>query len=200
VYDEFAPKLGAEYHVFGITRRGYGASSAPTSEHSDYSANRLGDDVLAVLDALKISRPVLTGHSIAGSELSSVGSRHPEKIAGLIYLDAGYTYACACPPIFDPRTEPVPPTPILPSAPVPTDRDLESFAVFHSWQVRVLGLAEPESEPRQKYDSAPDGRVGKARDKSAVAKAIMGSTQTYTDIRAPILAIFPCPPQSDSTY
>jgi pimeloyl-ACP methyl ester carboxylesterase len=49
--------------------------------------------VLAVLDALKINRPVLVGHSIAGEELSSVGTRHPERVAGLIYLDAGYSYA-----------------------------------------------------------------------------------------------------------
>jgi len=36
---------------------------------------------------------VLVGHSIAGEELSSVGTRHPEKVAGLIYLDAGFPYA-----------------------------------------------------------------------------------------------------------
>ena len=49
--------------------------------------------MLAVIDALKLDRPILVGHSIAGEELSSVGSRHPEKVAGLIYLEAGYPYA-----------------------------------------------------------------------------------------------------------
>jgi non-heme chloroperoxidase len=49
--------------------------------------------VLAVLEALKINKPVLAGHFIGGEELSSVGSRRPEKVAGLIYLDAGYSYA-----------------------------------------------------------------------------------------------------------
>jgi len=53
----------------------------------------LGDDVIAVLDALQLTRPVLVGHSIAGEELSSIGSRHPERVAGLVYLDAGYQYA-----------------------------------------------------------------------------------------------------------
>ncbi len=88
VFDDFAPKLTPKYHVYGITRRGYGASSAPAS---GYSADRRGDDVLAVLDALKINRPVLVGHSIAGDELSSVGTRHPERVVGLIYIDAGYS-------------------------------------------------------------------------------------------------------------
>jgi non-heme chloroperoxidase len=46
-----------------------------------------------VIDALKLDRPVLVGHSFAGRELSSIGSRHPEKVAGLIYLDAAAPYA-----------------------------------------------------------------------------------------------------------
>jgi len=93
VYDDFAPKLTSQYHVYGITRRGYGASSAPAPDQKNYSSDRLGDDVLAILDALKIDRPVLVGHSAGGEELSSVGSRHPERVAGLIYLDAAYQYA-----------------------------------------------------------------------------------------------------------
>jgi non-heme chloroperoxidase len=94
VFDKFAPKLTAKYHVYGITRRGFGASSVPSpSGDATYSADRLGDDVLAVFDALKLTRPVLAGHSIAGEGLSSVGSRHPDRVSGLIYLDAGYSYA-----------------------------------------------------------------------------------------------------------
>ena len=90
VYDDFAPKLTGAYHVYGITRRGFGASSSPDT---GYSADRLGEDVVVVINALKLNRPVLVGHSIAGEELSSVGSRHPEKVAGLVYLDAAYGYA-----------------------------------------------------------------------------------------------------------
>jgi non-heme chloroperoxidase len=93
VFDKFAPKLTANYHVYGITRRGFGASSTPSPATASYAANRLGDDVLVVIDTLKISRPILVGHSLAGEELTSIGTRHPEKIAALIYLDAGYPYA-----------------------------------------------------------------------------------------------------------
>ena len=90
VFDDFAPKLTPQYHVYGITRRGFGASSIPAT---GYSADRLADDVLAVLDALKLDRPVLVGHSIAGEELSSIATRKPERVAGLIYLEAGYAHA-----------------------------------------------------------------------------------------------------------
>jgi len=90
VFDALAGKLAASYHVYGLTRRGFGASSTPPS---GYDANRLGDDVLEAMDALKLNKPVLVGHSIAGEELSSIGSRHFDKVAGLIYLDSGYSYA-----------------------------------------------------------------------------------------------------------
>jgi pimeloyl-ACP methyl ester carboxylesterase len=59
-----------------------------------------------VIAALNLNRPILVGHSLAGQELSSVGSRHPERVAGLIYLDGGYLYA------YDPRLpEPSSPQP-----------------------------------------------------------------------------------------
>jgi pimeloyl-ACP methyl ester carboxylesterase len=90
VYARFSARLTPSYHVYGITRRGFGASSRPPA---GYSADRLGDDVLAVLAALNLNRPVLVGHSIAGQELSSMGSRHSDKIAGLVYLDAAWSFA-----------------------------------------------------------------------------------------------------------
>src|SRR5947209_7944086 len=76
VYDGLAPKLTPEYHVFGITRRGFGTSSKPTS---GYSAASLADDILRVLDALKIDKPVLIGHSVAGDEMSSIGARRSDR-------------------------------------------------------------------------------------------------------------------------
>lgn len=92
-FDDFAPKFTRGHHVIGITRRGFGLSTRPAPTPENYSADRLGDDVLAVIAALKLDKPVLVGHSIAGEELSSIASRHPEKIAGLVYLDAAYPYA-----------------------------------------------------------------------------------------------------------
>ena len=89
-FDAFAPKLAATCHVYGVTRRGFGHSSTPPS---GYDADTLGDDVLAVIDSLGLRRPVVAGHSMAGEELSSIGSRHPERVSGLIYLEAGYDYA-----------------------------------------------------------------------------------------------------------
>src|SRR5579863_4124252 len=74
IFDDFAPKLTALGHVYGITRRGFGASGfADVQADTD----RLGADVLAVVEALKLDRPVLVGHSFAGSELSAAANAHP---------------------------------------------------------------------------------------------------------------------------
>jgi non-heme chloroperoxidase len=90
VFDDFAPKLASDHHVYGITRRGFGSSGFSPSDHP---LDRLGDDVLAVIDALKLERPVLVGHSIAGAEMSAVAASHPDRIAGVVYLEAAYPYA-----------------------------------------------------------------------------------------------------------
>jgi non-heme chloroperoxidase len=98
VFDEFAPLLTGLGRVYGITRRGYGASSAPAS---GYGVDRLASDVLRVLDAMALDQPLLVGHSIAGQELSLLAAQHSNRIAGVVYLDAAYRYALHRPGVQD---------------------------------------------------------------------------------------------------
>jgi pimeloyl-ACP methyl ester carboxylesterase len=93
VFDDFAPKFTQGHHVYGVSQQGFGKSSAPEPTATNYTADHLADGVLAVLSQLNINRPVLVGHSLAGEELSSIGSRYPQRVTGLIYLDGGYAYA-----------------------------------------------------------------------------------------------------------
>src|SRR5260370_13164293 len=51
VFDDFAPKLTVHNHVYGITRRGFGASGYADAENL---GERLSEGVLAVIDALKL--------------------------------------------------------------------------------------------------------------------------------------------------
>jgi non-heme chloroperoxidase len=90
VYADLAPRLAKHFHVYGITRRGSGVSSAPPS---GYTPKQLGDDIVAVLDTLHLTDPVLAGHSIAGEEMSAVSKYHPGRASALIYLDAGGAFA-----------------------------------------------------------------------------------------------------------
>jgi non-heme chloroperoxidase len=91
-FDDFALLLTPHFHVYGVTRRGYGDSSRP---RSGYGADRLGDDVVAIIRKLNIKKPILMGHSLGGQEVSDVATRYPKLIAGAIYLDAIYSYEAA---------------------------------------------------------------------------------------------------------
>jgi len=83
IWDDFAPRFAGGHHVYAITRRGFGRS---THAATGYSPERLAEDIVAVMDRLGIDKAVLVGHSIAGEELSAMGTRHPDRIAALIYL------------------------------------------------------------------------------------------------------------------
>src|SRR5215213_9396131 len=87
IYDDWARSLSATYRVLAITRRGFGASS---STAADYSTERLARDVLAVIDAERLQKPVIVGHGFAGEEMSWLGVNAPDRISGLVYLDAAY--------------------------------------------------------------------------------------------------------------
>lgn len=197
VFDKFASKLTPEHHVYGITRRGFGASSAPSS---GYTADRLGDDVVAVMDSLGLKRTVLVGHSIAGEELSSVGSRYPEKVAGLVYLDAAYSYA-----YYDPargdfnidlfalrnKLEQLKPGSGL-RDPRPLMREVvASLPGFE--RVLQQQLTELDATSTPAASTRPPVAPGRIRPGLAAAKSIAAGEEKYADIHVPILAIYALP-------
>jgi pimeloyl-ACP methyl ester carboxylesterase len=198
VFDKFAPKFIATYHVYGITRRGYGASSKPAPTTANYAADRLGDDVLAVIDALKLDRPILVGHSIAGEELSSVGSRHPEKVAGLIYLEAGYPYAYYDRSLGDVQIdqnclqrELEQLSPLVPPKKSQVQELLQSLPQFEKDLEAIQKRLPANSDTMPVPPITPDIQIG---------LAAMRGEQKYTEIHVPILAIFASPRDSGPMF
>jgi len=203
-FDGFAPKFTGKHHVYGITRRGWGMSSKPEPNDYNYDSDRLGDDVLAVMDALKLDRPVIAGHSLAGQELSSIGARHPERVAGLVYLDASYAYAFYSPTRTDERIGPD--SSILrrdlrrlygPNTPSQTRALIqemqETLPRLREDLQTVSGIMEGQSDPlRQPHETLRD-RIDEYLDSSG---------RKYTDIKAQVLAIVatpkPCGNQCDA--
>jgi pimeloyl-ACP methyl ester carboxylesterase len=189
VFDDFAPKLTGEYHVIGITRRGFGASGFRAD---DNTADRLGEDVLEVLDALKLEKPVLIGHSFAGLEMSSVAGQHPERVAGLVYLDAGYSYA------FD-NGKGADVTEMMklraPQLPGPQKADLASFAAYRDYAARLNGFAVPEAELRAQRKARMFGRVGDfiGPPGGSMLMAVLSAGKKYTQIPVPACFIYASP-------
>jgi pimeloyl-ACP methyl ester carboxylesterase len=186
VFDEFAPRLASLGHVYGITRRGFGRSSVPPS---GYDADRLADDVLAVLDALGLKQPVLIGHSIAGEELSSLAARYPSRAGGLVYLDAAGD-----------RTAPMPPMPAMKSVSFAqaSAADRRSIEALRAWEKTTLGMTFPESEFRQTRAIGADGSVGEFLVPAFVSRAISKGVKKpdYARMKIRALSIQSMPPPS----
>jgi pimeloyl-ACP methyl ester carboxylesterase len=190
VFDDFAPKLARDYHVYGITRRGFGHSTIATA---GYEADRLGDDIMTVLDAVKLKRPVLAAHSFGGAEVSSIATRHPERVAGVVYLDAAYEYAFHSETAaqfveeLPRRLQSIPPAVSL------GPDDLKDFAAFRAFGIRVNGFSQPESELRQCCDDPDLTPTSKRRTPSSVIQAIQAGAKQFGAVHVPVLAVFASP-------
>jgi non-heme chloroperoxidase len=191
IFDDFAEKLsGACCHVYGITRRGFGASTHPDS---GYDQQRLADDVLHVLDALKLVVPVVAGHSMSGEELTTLGDEHSDRLAGLVYLDATADptdypgSSAAYMALFNKL-----PAAMRANGSEAAASDLRSFQAFHDFKVRQNGFEYPEAELHNTYNRNPDGSVGSgnAPDKVHFVIGRGALPRDYSRIRVPVLAFF----------
>ncbi len=189
IFDKFAPKLTANFHVLGVTRRGFGSSSAPAPANGNYSADRLGDDILEVIDHLYLQKPVLIGHSIAGEELSSIGSRQPEKIGALIYLEAGYAYA-----LYDQAHGDL----MIDTIDLRRKLDdlLPGSGADQQSTLKALLIDLPRFEKELQAQQAvvmSQPKPGPIPMERSPADAIFAGQQKYASVRAPTLAIFAAP-------
>lgn len=196
-YDDIAPKLTPFCHVYGITRRGFGASSRPDS---GYTAQRSAEDVLKVLDALKLDRPVLAGHSFGGLDLLTIAAQHPTLAAGLVFLDSGDdpTLPFSAYGVAKVDAKKLPASMTVPESP-PNN---SSFQAYREWQLKAHGVMMPEAELRQRYPVNPDGSIGEDSTPKWVRDAIFAGIQKprYSSIHVPVLAILAVPLPLDEQF
>ena len=195
-FDDFAPALTPRHRVLAITRRAHPGSSTPAT---GYGFARLAEDILRVIDAMGVSRPIVIGHSFAGEEMHVLGARYPERIGGLVYVDAAFDRGD------DADTEAynaVAKT--LPGSPGPEPSDVVSFTALRAFQQRTYGVAAPEAHVRARFRTNPDGSVGDqwAPDlpiRQAITKEMQAAYNAYNPerIRVPSLAIYAVPRSAD---
>lgn len=184
-FDNFAPQFTSQHHVYGITRRGSGASSKPVPKNGNYSADQLGNDVLAVMKAIDIERPVLVGHSMAGEELSSIASRFPAQVSGLIYLDAATGFA-----FYDPAH---PPIEIEMNEIKHRIDEIEMGGVDEQKKLLELEAAVRKFETVLHQSNAEVANLPPLPPRSPIGAALNFGMEKYTSIPVPVLAIYACP-------
>jgi non-heme chloroperoxidase len=185
-YDDIAPKLTDRFHVYGYTRRGFGASDRPAE---GYELQRSVDDLLGVLDALKMNQPILVANSCGGWTLTRLAVQHPARLGGAVYLEAAddpmLTLAdYKFPPVDEAN---------LPKRANRPEYDYSSFDAYRRTQKARAGVTFPEAELRYQFSVKPDGSLGPELMSRTVRRAITTGArakQDYAHVRVPVLAIF----------
>ena len=77
-------RLRVSRRAIAYDQRGHGGSD-PAPE---YSVDLLAEDLGRVVQALQLRKFSLVGHSFSGTVVSAYAAKHPEQVAGVVYVDA----------------------------------------------------------------------------------------------------------------
>ena len=177
-FDDFAPRFIDRFHCIALTRRGFGESDHPTD---GYDTPRLVEDIRAALDALKLDRVILAGHSIAGEEMTRFAATYPNRVDRLVYLDAAYDRIDAD-SMFQ-EIFPVPPN--VPVRPQPTAADTATAAAYVAFVRHTRGVNIPEADIRTRYRYD-----GWNEEITTAYQSMTVEHPAYRAVRAPALAIY----------
>lgn len=183
VFGTFAPRFTDRHRVVAVTRVGFGGSDAP--ERDVYTLEARVAQLRGVLDALGIQRAVLAGHSLAGDEITEFARRHPERTAGLVYLDAALDHAEAL-------KQETTLTQFFTRAPRVTREDLRDATAYRAYLTRIRGVEFPLAEVRATVRTDATGMVVGEKAPQFVNAAILRSTPrlVYAGVKAPVLALY----------
>ena len=76
--------LSQDYRVFAVDMKGFGLTAKP--KDGEYHPRAFADHLLAFLDAMKIDRAVLVGHSLGGAVVTRLALRNPARVLGLVLV------------------------------------------------------------------------------------------------------------------
>jgi pimeloyl-ACP methyl ester carboxylesterase len=99
LWDGVAERLHADGHtVVAIDQRGHGRSDGP---ETGYEIDTAVADLLALIEALGLERPLLAGQSWGGSVVLELAWRHPKAVRGIVCVDGGVTDMSQSYPVWD---------------------------------------------------------------------------------------------------
>lgn len=79
--------LASDYAIVAPDQRGFNLSDIPP-QVGDYRIDRLAADIVGLIDATTSEPPVLIGHDWGGAVAWMVAHEYPERLAGLVILNA----------------------------------------------------------------------------------------------------------------
>ena len=86
-WDDFAPVVRNDYHVYALDQRGHGDSD--WAADGDYHRTTHCKDIAAFVSSLDIGPHLLVGLSMGGINSITYTARYPERVRALIIVDVG---------------------------------------------------------------------------------------------------------------
>lgn len=83
-WDEQLPYFREKYQLVTLDLSGHGNSGR---ERTDWSMSSYAQDIVAVIETLKLEKVVLVGHSFGGLAVIAASQQLPERLAGLAIVD-----------------------------------------------------------------------------------------------------------------
>lgn len=87
IWDDVKLYLNKEFSLLTYDKRGHGLSDTGATP---YTIDQLADDLIALLDALKLDRVVLCGLSVGGLIAQALFAKRPELVAGVILTNTAH--------------------------------------------------------------------------------------------------------------
>ncbi|MCO7226957.1 alpha/beta hydrolase [Pleionea sp. CnH1-48] len=88
---QMASVAEAGFRAIAPDLRGFGLSDQPKNV-SDYAATKVCDDLVAMMDAMKIESAIFCGHDWGGFIVDTMNLLYPDRVRGLIGIGAPHHY------------------------------------------------------------------------------------------------------------
>lgn len=93
VFDDFIKATQPDFTIYVVTLPGFGKTKAPEmpaagTSYGQHSWSRSAEEgIMKLIEKEKISRPVLVGHFVSGTQIATeIAARYPKRIGGLILI------------------------------------------------------------------------------------------------------------------
>ena len=86
-WDATLPIVGKDFRIMTWDIRGHGLSRP-----APFSLQEAVNDLMGILDALKVEQAIFVGHSLGGNLHQELVFHHPERVKALVFLDCTWNF------------------------------------------------------------------------------------------------------------
>ena len=182
IFDGLAARLSQKHRVVALTRRGIGASEAPSGEFDQVA---LLEDIRVALDHFSLGQVVLVAHSFGCTEASLFAQAYPERVSAVIYLDGAYRPSASRWQLLGS---------VGPLMPSPSPGDAASLTSLLAWMEKFRPGWNPACESDLRSQLVVEGETFRPRADPGLMGMMMRIAQSteprYEAVRCPSFAIF----------